>query len=153
MDPIDREILRLLEQDARISFNDMGKCIGLSKTTCWKRTSELERQRVITGYRAELDPAHLGLGLHAFVQVTVLAARHVEFESAILTHPSVLECYATAGPSDYLLHVLVEGIDELDTLLRSEIWHIPGVERLVTTVGMKMIKKRGLITACASPKA
>lgn len=150
MDPIDRKILGILEKDARVSFTDLGEKIGLSKTPSWARVRELEKQNIIRGYRAELDPAQLGLGLHAFVQVTITAARHADFERAVVKHASVLECFTTAGNADYLLHVLVKGIDELDGLLRADIGHMPGVERLNTTVGMKIIKDRGLLTDCAA---
>jgi Lrp/AsnC family leucine-responsive transcriptional regulator len=149
LDPIDEKILRVLEKDARVSFNELAEQVGLSKTPSWARVRELERQKIITAYRAEIDPARVGLALHAFVQVTISGPKAGEFERAIVHHPSVLECYTTAGQGDYLLHILVPGIEALDTLLREEISRMPGVERLVTTVGMKTIKDRGLIMECA----
>jgi len=149
LDPIDEKILRVLEKDARVSFNELAEQVGLSKTPSWARVRELERQKIITAYRAEIDPARVGLGLHAFVQVTILGPKAGEFEQAIVAHRSVLECYTTAGQGDYLLHILVPGIEALDTLLREEISRMPGVERLVTTVGMKTIKERGRIMECA----
>lgn len=149
LDPIDAAILMTLESDARISFNDLAEEVGLSKTPSWARVRELERQKVITGYRAQIDPARVGLELHAFVQVTITATRHADFESAVLRHRSVLECYTTAGQADYLLHLLVSGIAALDNLLRTEISRMPGVQRLNTTVGMKTIKHRGSIMECA----
>jgi Lrp/AsnC family leucine-responsive transcriptional regulator len=151
LDRVDEAILRLLEKDGRLSFNSLGQEIGLSKTPSWTRVNALERDKVITAYRAEIDPAQLGLQLHAFVQVTITAARHADFEAAVLRHGSVLECYTTAGQADYLLHVLVPGIAELDELLRGEISRMPGVQRGTTTVGMKTIKHRGLIMDCVRP--
>jgi Lrp/AsnC family leucine-responsive transcriptional regulator len=109
----------------------------------------LEQGGVITGYRAELEPAALGLDLHAFVEVRIRSTQHAEFERAVLAHPAVLECYTTAGQADYLLHVLVTGIGALDALLRDDVSRMPGVERLSTTVGMKTIKRRGRLTDCA----
>ena len=126
VDRVDEAILRLLEKDGRLSFNSLGQEVGLSKTPSWTRVNALERNKVITAYRAEIDPAALGLQLHAFVQVTITAARQ----------------------ADYLLHVLVAGIAELDELLRGEINRMPGVQRGTTTVGMKTIKHRGLIMDC-----
>ena len=67
----------------------------------------------------------------------------------MLRHKSVLECYTTAGQADYMLHVLVSGITALDELLRKDISRLPGVQQLVTTVGMKTIKHRGSIMECA----
>ena len=148
MDKTDREIVRLLEDDARISFAELGERVGLSKTPCWQRVRELERRGLIRGYRTEVDAEGLGLRVHAFVHVTINAARHAEFEAAAAAHPSILQCFTTAGQADYLMHVLVEEIEQLDQLLRMEIRRMPGVQRLETTVCMKTIKPRAPLTGC-----
>ena len=148
MDKIDREIVRLLEEDARISFAALGQQVGLSKTPCWQRVRELERQGLIRGYRTELDAESLGLRVHAFVHVTINAAQHAEFEAAAAGHASVLQCFTTAGQADYLMHVLVAEIEQLDQLLRMEIRRMPGVQKLETTVCMKTIKPRAPLTGC-----
>jgi Lrp/AsnC family leucine-responsive transcriptional regulator len=148
MDKIDREIVRLLEEDARISFAELGQQVGLSKTPCWQRVRELERRGLIRGYRTELDAESLGLRLHAFVHVTINAAKHSEFEAAAASHPSVLQCFTTAGQADYLMHVLVGDVAQLDQLLRMEIRRMPGVQKLETTVCMKTIKPRAPLTGC-----
>ena len=144
------QVLAELESDARLSYAELGEHIGLSKTPTWARVRALEQAGTITGYRAELDPAALGLDLHAFVEVRLRAAQHAEFEAAVLRHPAVIECFTTAGQADYLLHVLVTGIGALDALLRDEISRLPGVERLATTVGMTTIKRRARLTDCAT---
>ena len=141
-------LLRALEDDARLSFAELGEKVGLSKTPCWSRVQELEKRGIIKAYRAELDPAALGLHIHAFVQVTINSTRHGEFETAIGQHPSVVECFATAGDGDYLLQVLVSGIADLDRLLRAELSRLPGVQRVVTTVCVKTIKSRSTLIEC-----
>lgn len=151
-DRVDEAILRLLEKDGRLSFNSLGQEVGLSKTPSWARVNALERDKVITAYRAEIDPARLGLQLHAFVHVTINTAKYVEFETAVNRLGAVLECYTIAGEADYLLHVLVPGIAELDDLLKSEISRLPGLQRETTTVAMKTIKHRGLIMDCVPAK-
>ncbi len=148
MDKIDHHILTLLEDDGRLSFAEIGDQVGLSKTPCWQRVRELERTGVIRGYRAEIDSAQLGLEVEAFVQVTLSSVQHAEFEAAVLRHPAVLQCFTTAGQADYLMHVLVAGIAELDSLLRMEISQLPGVRKIETTVCMKTIKHRTPITGC-----
>lgn len=148
MDKIDRELVRLLEDDARVSFAELGQQVGLSKTPCWQRVRELEQRGLIRGYRTELDAEGLGLHVHAFVHVTINAAHHAEFEAAAASHPSVLQCFTTAGQADYLMHVLVGEIAQLDQLLRMEIRRMPGVQKLETTVCMKTIKPRAPITGC-----
>ena len=148
-DRADDAILRILEKDGRLSFNSLAEQIGLSKTPTWARVQNLEKKKVITGYRAQIDPAAMGLELHAFVQVTITGSRHAEFEAAVLRHPSIIECYTTAGQGDYLLHVLVPGISALDETLRADISRMPGVQRLTTTIGMKTIKRGASIVECA----
>ena len=151
MDKIDREIVRCLEQDARISFAELGQKVGLSKTPCWQRVRELERQGLIRGYRAELDAERFGLRVHAFVYVSIDSSRYTEFESAAKQHPAVLQCYTTAGQADYLMHVLVSEIAELDDLLRMQVSRMPGVQRVETTVCMKTIKPAAPLSGCLAP--
>lgn len=148
MDKIDAALLRRLEEDARQSYADLGRRVGLSKTPCWHRVQELESQGIIRGYRADLDPQKLGLQVHAFVQATINSTKYSEFESAIQRHASVLQCFTTAGQGDYLLHVLAPDIAALDGVLREEISRMPGVQRTVTTVCMKTIKHSAPITGC-----
>ncbi|MGC8521648.1 MAG: Lrp/AsnC family transcriptional regulator [Steroidobacteraceae bacterium] len=148
MDKIDREIVRALEQDARLSFADLGQKVGLSKTPCWQRVRSLERRGLIRGYRAELDAERLGLKVHAFVYVSIDSARYADFEAAAAEHPAVLQCYTTAGQADYLMHVLVGEITELDELLRMQISRMPGVQHVQTTVCMKTIKARAPLSGC-----
>jgi Lrp/AsnC family transcriptional regulator, leucine-responsive regulatory protein len=148
MDEIDRRLLTSLEGNARLSFAELGEQVGLSKTPCWQRVRDLEREGVIRAYRADIDSAQLGLEVQAFVHVTLSPDHHAEFEAAVLHHPAVLQCFSTARHAGYLMHVLVPGIAELDTLLRMEITQLPGVQRIETTVCMKTIKHRTTITGC-----
>jgi Lrp/AsnC family transcriptional regulator, leucine-responsive regulatory protein len=145
---VDRQLLGALERDGRLSYAELAEEIDLSKTATWTRIRRLEQARVITGYRAEIEPAAVGLDIHAFVQVTIKSQLHGEFEQAVLRHATILECYTTAGQADYLLHVLVADVATLDGLLRTQIAQMPGVERISTTVGLKTIKRRGLIMPC-----
>lgn len=151
MDKIDREIVRWLEQDARLSFAELGEKVGLSKTPCWQRVRTLERQGLIRGDRAELDAERLGLKVHAFVFVSIDSARHAEFEAAAAHHPAVLQCYTTAGQADHLMHLLVGEIEALDRLLRLQVRRMPGVQRIETTVCMKTFKPRAPLSGCLPP--
>lgn len=148
LDNTDLALLRALENDARLSFAELGDKVGLSKTPSWSRVQDLEKRGIIKGYRAEIDPAAVGLRLHAFVQVTIDSSKHAQFEESVDRHASVVQCFATAGDGDYLLQVLVPGIDDLDTLLRAELSRLPGVQRISTTVCVKSIKRRTAIVEC-----
>src|SRR5690606_24104551 len=148
LDRIETALLQALEDDARLSYAELGERVGLSKSPCWSRVQELQRRGVITGYRAEIDAAAVGLALHAFVEVSIDSALYQQFEAAVNLNSAVIECYTTAGQADYVLHVLVPGISELDELLRTRISRLPGVQRLESTVCMKTIKPRGPIMGC-----
>lgn len=148
LDQADIALLRVLEADARVSFSELGERVGLSKSPCWARVRALEQTGIIRGYFADLDPSMLGLEVRAWVQITVNARKHAEFEAAVLQHPNVIECYTAAGAADYLLQILVADIAALDGLLRGDLAKLPGVERVATTVCLKTIKSRSGIMPC-----
>jgi Lrp/AsnC family leucine-responsive transcriptional regulator len=150
MDRYDWSILAQLERDGRQPFSTIAEKVGLSKTPCWTRVQAMEQAGIITGYRAVVDQRALGLKLVAFCEVTVNFDQHAAFEDAVLAHPSVLECYTTAGQADYLLHVVTRDVETLDTLLREELSQLPGVLRSSTTVCLKRIKDGGAITGAAA---
>jgi Lrp/AsnC family leucine-responsive transcriptional regulator len=131
-----------------LSYAELADKVALSKTPCWARVRDLEQRGVIKGYRTELDPSQLGLEIHAFIHATINPAKHAEFEAAAIRHRSVLQCFTTAGEGDYLLHVLVPGIADLDQILRAEISRMPGVQRSMTTVCLKTIKDRSSLIGC-----
>lgn len=144
---IDLSILRILEADARISFAALAERVGLSKSPCWTRVQALEKQGVITGYRARIDAKAVGKGLTVFALATVDFAQAEAFEAAVLRHPAVTDCHSTAGAGDYLLRIVAADVADLDHLLRKELSQLPGVQRYTTTVCMKAIKEDGMLTA------
>ena len=143
MDPIDRKIVALLESDARISFAELAEQVGLSKTPCWNRVHRLREAGVITGFRAQLDPSALGLGVQCTIAVTIGFDAYAEFEAAVCEHRAIMECHTTAGSSDYLLRVYAASVEHLDELLRHEISKLPGVQSSETTICLKTIKRGG----------
>lgn len=149
MDSFDHAILRLLEQDGRASYVGLAEQVGLSKTPCWARVQALEKEGVIRGYRAVLDPEALGLGLTAFVQVSIEFGSHAAFEAAVVAHPAITECFTTAGDGDYLLRVATRDVGALDSLLREELCLLPGVQRFSTKICLKTIKDGGPLARTA----
>ncbi|WP_114954357.1 Lrp/AsnC family transcriptional regulator [Sphingosinicella terrae] len=152
MDAVDRSILASLERDARQSFSTLAENVGLSKTPCWTRVQSLERSGALAGYYAEVDPRALGLGVYAFVQISIDFARRPEFETAVRDCPAVIECYTIAGDADYLAKVICRDVDDLDNLLRFSISALPGVQRSATMVCLKTVKTRGSVLAAAERK-
>jgi Lrp/AsnC family leucine-responsive transcriptional regulator len=140
LDRIDQKIIRLLEGNSRMSFAELAEQVGLSKTPCWKRVKALEDAGVIRGYSLVVDPAKMGFGLEAFVQVTISPESYAAFEAAVVRHPLIRRCHATTGEDDYLLQIIAVDMAELDALLRQEIALLPGVRRTVTSMITREIK-------------
>jgi DNA-binding Lrp family transcriptional regulator len=137
---LDQKIVAALEADARLSFAALADVVGISKTPCWKRVKALEEAGVIRGYRTLLDPAMLGFGLEAFVQVSIDFEFSDAFEAAVRKHPLIWRCHATTGDADYLLHVMAADMVALDRMLRQELSRLPGVRRTVTSMSTREIK-------------
>lgn len=148
LDRTDKAILRILEENGRTSFNLLSEKINLSKTPSWTRVQALERDKIITGYRAVLSPEKLGLTLQALVQVRLASDKQKLFEEAVLRNGSILACYATTGEADYMLQVLVADVSALDELVRTRIASMPGVKGVFTVVCMRVIKSGGLVVDC-----
>ena len=106
LDKIDRNILRVLQEEGRISFTELGERVGLSTTPCTERVRRLERDGVITGYYARLDPQYLKANLLVFVEISLAYKSgdiFEEFRRAALRLPNVLECHLVSGDFDYLI--------------------------------------------------
>jgi Lrp/AsnC family leucine-responsive transcriptional regulator len=149
MDRLDLDILASLEREGRQSFAELAQTVGLSKTPCWVRVQALEKSEAIRGYRADVCPRSLGLGVTAFVQIKIDFSRRTEFEQAVIASTAVLECHTTAGDADYILKVFCRDMEDLDNLLRSELSLLPGVQRSTTVPCLKSIKQGGSVVAAA----
>lgn len=113
VDAIDREILRELLRDGRMSFTDLASRVNLSANAVAERLRRLERAGIIRGYSADLDPAALGLGLEAYIDVKLRADTPAErFEAAVARIPGVVQLVLTTGGSDYTIRVAC--IDQAD---------------------------------------
>jgi Lrp/AsnC family leucine-responsive transcriptional regulator len=113
IDQIDRNILRVLSRDGRISNVDLAERVNLSPSACLRRVQDLERSGVIVGYRAVLDQALLGKGFLAYVAVGL--SRHSKatdgtFERSIAAAEEVRECHAVTGGFEYLLRAEVRDL-------------------------------------------
>jgi Lrp/AsnC family leucine-responsive transcriptional regulator len=140
LDALDRRIVAALERDGRISFAVLAEEVGLSKTPCWKRVKALEDAGIIRGYTTRIDPAMLGFGIEAFIQVTIDFELSEAFEAAVRNHPLIRRCYATTGEADYLLQIVTVDMIALDRMLREELSRLPGVRRTITSMAMREIK-------------
>ena len=149
LDAADKRILAALEHDARLSFAGLGDAAGLSKTPSWKRVQAMEKAGVITGYRAVIDPAAIGLGTSAFVHVSIEFDRHEAFERAVAAEAAVLTCHAVVGDFESMLLDMTGGVPDLDDFLRNRLRRLVGVRHFNTTLAMRDVKPRAYLTDAA----
>ncbi|MEH3048469.1 MAG: Lrp/AsnC family transcriptional regulator [Sphingomonas adhaesiva] len=121
LDPIDRRILAILQEDATVPIADIGERAGVSQTACWKRIKRLERDGVIARRVAVLDRDRLGLGVT--VIVAVRTAQHSDewlqmFAEGVSRIPEVVEFYRMSGDIDYLLKIVARDIADYDRIYR-----------------------------------
>lgn len=146
MDKFDRQILRLLQQDGRISNQELAERIGLSPSPCLRRVRALEEAGYITSYRALVDAKALGLSLMALIHISMdqhTPERFSYFESAVSDIPEVMECLLITGQAaDYQLKVLVQDMDAYQELLLNRINRIPGVTGVHSSFVLRRVVDR-----------
>lgn len=140
MDAIDRRILGVLQDDGRLPVAELAKRVGLSVSPCWRRLRALEDAGVVRGYTALVAPEAVGVGLNVFVYVALKLHSADAFEAEMARREQVLECYAMSGDEDYLLHVMVADVEALERFVRTDLIHMPGVERVRTSLALKTVK-------------
>jgi Lrp/AsnC family leucine-responsive transcriptional regulator len=118
VEDLDRQILRLLAADGRMSYTDLGKATGLSTSAVHQRVRRLEQRGVIRGYTAVIDPEAVGLSLTAFVSVTPLdPAAHDDVPERLAGLGEIEACHSVAGEENYILNVRVATPGVLESLL------------------------------------
>jgi Lrp/AsnC family leucine-responsive transcriptional regulator len=119
MDDRDRAILEVLQEDARATYADIGAHVGLSPSSVHDRVRKLERQGVIHGYGARVEPSAVGLDVTALVSVMPLdPTQPDDLPDRVIEFPEVEDCYSVAGHENYILKVRTRTTGDLEDLLR-----------------------------------
>ncbi len=127
-----------------MSFAELARRVGLSTTPCKQRVKKLERQGVIRGYQAILEPNALAAGLVVFVQIRLnRTAQDIfdDFKQAALDLPQVQECYLVSGNFDYLIKARVADMAAYRALLGDTLLALPGVQESTSYVVMEQVKE------------
>lgn len=118
MEKIDRQIVRLLAADGRMSFTDLGKETGLSTSAVHQRVKRLEKRGVISGYRAQIDHTAVGKSLTAFISITPIdASAEDDYPDRLRDLAEIESCWSVAGEESYILKVRVATPLDLEGLL------------------------------------
>ncbi len=146
LDPTDRRILALLQEDGRLPAVELAERIGLSPTSTGERLRRLQKEGVIAGFRARLDPRRLGLELLVFVEVSLDKTTPDVFDRfarAVRRAPEVLECHMVAGGFDYLVKTRVADMAAYRRFLGEVLLALPGVRETRTYAVMEEVKSDG----------
>jgi DNA-binding Lrp family transcriptional regulator len=143
LDRRDRELLRILQREGRLSNQALAERTHQAATPCWRRVRQLEADGVIRGYRAVLDRRKLGYGVMAFVQVSI--DRHSEaearrFELEVEALEEVHACFAVTGEADFLLQVVAADLDAYGEFAMQRIRRLPGIKSMNTMFVLRELK-------------
>ena len=136
---IDKQILNIVQKDARISNAEIARQIGLAPSAVLERIRKLEERGVIRGYAAEIDAAQIGFGLTAFVFVRTSFCGSIG--SVLANIPEVLEVHDIAGDDCYLLKVRAENTEKLGKFFREKLKNLPEIISTRTTIVLQTIKE------------
>ncbi len=143
LDRIDRGLLARLQQDGRTPVSQLAREVHLTVTPTLERVRRLEAAGYIEGYFARLNPGRLGLGLLAYVEVSLDRTTPDAFErfkQVMLAHDEVMECHMVAGGFDYLLKVRVTDMESYRRFLGDRIASVRGVQQTHTYFVMEEVK-------------
>lgn len=144
LDKLDRRILAVLQRDGRVSMKDLAEQVGLSITPCIERVKRMERDSVILGYYARVNPSALGAALLVFVEITLdhkSGNMFEQFRREVLRIPEVLECHLVSGDFDYLIKARIREMADYRKLLGDILLQLPGAVQSKSYVVMEEIKE------------
>ncbi|ALT76903.1 MULTISPECIES: Lrp/AsnC family transcriptional regulator [unclassified Roseateles] len=147
LDKFDFAILRALQQDARISLQELSAQVGLTSSPCWSRIKRMEEDGVIEGYAVRVNAAKVGLADTVIVQVTL--DNHsdqalADFGRALEQIPEVLEAFLVSGDYDYYVRIAVADTRDYERLLRERLYQIPGIRHSKSSFVLRQLKQSQL---------
>lgn len=144
LDERDRAILRLLQEDGRLTNLELAQRINLSPSACLRRVKLLEESGLVARYVLLLDEDQAGLPGTAFVLVTLDQQGRAAldaFEAAIHDHPEITECCLLAGAADYMVRVVYADAADFERIHTDILTQLPGVTRVQTTLALRTVKR------------
>lgn len=144
MDSKDRQIIRALQMNGRMTNQDLAEKVNLSPSPCLRRLRLLEKSKVILGYNVDVDAKSYGLPVTVFVRVRL--EKHTEdiiaeFEDRVHKAENILECHVMTGLFDYLLKVVVEDLAHYEIFVRKHLHSIQSIASIDTSFAYGVIKK------------
>ena len=144
LDEIDRRIIAAVQNDSRITTQQLAAVVGLSPSPCARRLRLLEEAGVIKGYTAVIDQNMVGLPVSAFASVKLERQREENldrFAQAVAKWPEVMDCYLMTGERDYLLRVVVRDLAAYERFLKDKLTRLEGVASIETSFALGQVKR------------
>jgi Lrp/AsnC family leucine-responsive transcriptional regulator len=144
LDKIDRNILETLQRDGRITMTDLATLVGLSATPCTERVRRLEREGIISGYHARVNPHTLGLKMLVFVEIRLASKSEDIFEQVkqgLHNVPEIMECHMVSGHFDYLVKARLAEMTDYRKLLGDILLKLPAASESRSYVVMEELKE------------
>jgi Lrp/AsnC family leucine-responsive transcriptional regulator len=154
MDELDKKILWHIQHFGRSSYAEIGGAVGLSLSAVNERLKKLEKQGVIAGWAARVDPLAVGNGVLAFVYVLIERPEHeAAFHALVRDEPAIQECHHVASDWSYLLKVRAPSLLALEELVARKIKALPGIPRSQTVIVMSTAKETAAVPVHLPPQS
>jgi len=143
IDKVDKEIIRLLQEDAELSAAAIGERIGLSQSPCWRRIQRLKEEGLIQGQLIRFDRKKLGFDILVFAQVKLTAhgrSKVPEFAETLRQFPEVQECHLVLGNIDFLLRIVARDIEEYERFFFEKLSHLAEIQEVHSNIVLSEIK-------------
>ena len=148
LDDFDRKILKALQEDGRLTSQQLAEATTLSASQCARRRRRLEQLGTIKSYRACVSKRQVGLGISAFIQVSLNNHEQPEIEAftrLVKINPSILEACKLTGPTDFLLRVAMADLDEMNRLISDILLPHPSVSHVQSHIVLEWLKEDGVL--------
>lgn len=144
LDKIDKNILEILQLDGRITMTDLANRIGLSATPCTERVRRMEREGIISGYHAHVNPHTLGLKMLVFVEIRLMSKSEDVFKKVkqeLHNLPEIMECHMVSGDFDYLVKARLAEMADYRKLLGDILLKLPAASESRSHIVMEELKE------------
>lgn len=143
VDEADKRILRALQQDGRMTVQELAERVGLSASPCLRRLRRLERDGIISGYGVDIDQKSVGLPVSVFISIKLerQSALNLDvFGAAVGRWPEVMECYLMTGQFDFLLRIVCKDLETYEHFLREKLTQLAGVASIESSFSLGAVK-------------
>ena len=144
LDETDRKILSILQKEGRIPNNKLAERVGLTTTPTLERVKRLEREGIIKGYGAQVDPEAIGRGLIVFCSLRLAVHQMHTLDEVcdrINEMPEIQACYHITGDSDFLRKIVVKDMPAYETFMHDKLTRLPGIERIYSNMVLSTKKE------------